>query len=178
MKHFHITLKLLIDSDMRNAADIARATGVSHTMISRICTGTDCSAEVMGQIAAAFPQPGHRLALLRTWLLDRAEEAHFAEADIAAAYGSAQGLHIPPELRAALEKLLPQADIRPDLVMLLNSLAGIISTTREPVLEVAEGPGPTNLPPPKTVSYANATASLTKARRGTPPRTDSKGAVS
>ena len=153
MKHFHTVLKQLIDSDMRNAADIARATGVSHTMISRICTGTDCSAEVMGQIAAAFPSPGHRLALLRTWLLDRAEEAGFKEADISAAYGSAHGLHIPPELREALEKLLPQADIRPDLVTLLNSLAGIAYRTHTQHTEVAEGPGPTNLPAPKPVTY-------------------------
>ena len=153
MKHFHVTLKALVDSDLRSAADIARTTGVSPTMISRICTGTDCSAEVMGQIAAAFPSPGHRLALLRTWLLDRAEEAGFTEADISSAYGSAQGLHIPPELRTALEKLLPQTEIRPDLVSLLNGLAGIVTTTREQAQEVAEGDGPKQLPPPKPVSY-------------------------
>lgn len=153
MKHFHITLKALVDSDLRSQAEIARTAGTTPTTISRLCTGMDCSAEVMGQIAAAFPAPGHRLALLRTWLLDRAEEAGFAESDISAAYGSAHGLHIPPELRTALEKLLPQAEIRADLAILLNSLAGITHTLAAPHEGVADEAPPHPLPPPKPVRY-------------------------
>ena len=155
MKHFHIALKTMVDSDLRSQAEIARVANTTPTTISRICSGMDCSAEVMGQIANAFPQPGHRLALLRTWLLDRAEESGFTEADISAAYGSSHGLHIPAEIRPALEVLLPMAADTPEIASLLNTLAGLTTRlTTEAQHEVAEGDGPANLPEPKPVSYA------------------------
>ena len=153
MKRFHTQLNILMDKHLLTKAALAKKVEADASSISRLAVGSaDCSADLMGRIAHCFPRDD-ALRLLAAWVEDKAEEGGFTVAQLRASLGSADGLHVLPGLRDDLALILSRGANLREFRAIVSNLAALLRPSAEDTHHAAEGPGPTDLPKPKPVTY-------------------------
>ena len=160
MRHLATCLSFLLRREGWKNVDLVRTTGVHEGNLSRIVAGkADTSPKTLKALALAFPHPSDRDELVRAWVLDQLAEMNLSDSDLARmVQSSAQQPGLLPGVRAHLD-ILAAASHREDVRDAISGLAGLVlqlpaaGAVSIPLHEVADTPGPANLPAPKSVTY-------------------------
>ncbi len=153
MQTFPTILKSLIVKDNRTASAIAEEAGFNASILSKISSGAvSPDPQTVAKLLKVF-ELKKRHALIAAWLEDRAAEIGVSPDELMAAFSVNDGLVVPLSIRQDLALIIKRGGDTREFREAIRAVAACLVAPAEDIREVAEGPGPTDLPPRREVSY-------------------------